>query len=1024
MDRKVYLMAAVILAMLLFMLPGAGYADPALIGAMTNAVNRPVCVALDSQGNIHVAETVDNLVKVYSRKGALLKQFSAQRPLGVAVDAAGNIYVGSGDRHSVDIYAANYTYARSLGAGRGEVDVPNSIAVDGEGKVYVLDSGKSMVRIYDSSTGQLLSSFGGPGSITNTDGFFNKPTALAVNDATNEIFVADLRKTLVVSSGAIVDGAKIQVFDKTGVFKRSFGTYGVDVGMIGSPVSMALDGSGNVFIADLLQGAALSFNAASGTFNNIALYKTTERSAPLGIAIGKNKLAYVSLDNSHSIDVYALDGYETMDETPAALAFESRQLNVNAQAQTVTITNAGTGSLGWTAVADSDWITVSAASGTAGPNSSSSLAVGTKNENLTAGTYQGVVTITSDFGQIDKISVAFTVTPAAVIGFSNGTLSVVTQKGKTPPAAQPITIGIQNVEALPWSASSDASWLGFSPSSGTATTLSALSFNIDTIEPGTYEGHITLSAPTAIGDGNKLTVALTVTPPAIISFNTGSIAVATKKGKTPDAQPLIINVQNSDSLPWSASSDAAWLSILPASGTATTASTLSINMANITPGTYTGHITLSAPTAIGDGGKMTVTLTVTQGTRISVTSNIPEAKFTVACVSASCAPASYTGTGTAWSVDDVSLGDYTVTFDAVGGYRKPLAQTKSLIDTELAVSGNYLSFADIARRTNIIVGKGANSNNDSRIRIYRNDGAPAADIMAFGPDSRFGTTVASADIDGDGVAELIAESSASADTPSVVRVLKSDGTTLVEFTPYTTPGRVNVAAGDLNGDGRAELVVAPAVNDMNAAVKVYTYKADTREMVATGIELTALGYNQAIAVAVADTTGSAAPKLVTASLMVMSVWTIDASRGAGSWSASLLNAFNFLIRGNKVSLSAGDIDGDGRDELIVGEGAGVANASSSNAPSGVMIFKTDGAMVGNFAPVANFPYGMSVAAADLTGDGIAEVIVGSGVDQRSAGGRKSSQVMIFDASGKLLNTITPDANSQGGVNVTAGEMGL
>jgi hypothetical protein len=32
--------------------------------------------------------------------------------------------------------------------------------------------------------------------------------------------------------------------------------------------------------------------------------------------------------------------------------------------------------------------------------------------------------------------------------------------------------------------------------------------------------------------------------------------------------------------------------------------------------------------------------------------------------------------------------------------------------------------------------------------------------------------------------------------------------------------------------------------------------------------------------------------------------------------------------------------------------------------------------------------------------------------------------MIFDASGKLLNTITPDANSQGGVNVTAGEMGL
>lgn len=904
MNRKINLMAAVILATLLFLLPAAGSAAPALIGAISDAVDDPICVATDSQGNIYTSETTNDRLHVHDRKGRLIKQISIQHPLGLTVAASGHIYVGSTTRGTVDIYAPDYRYVRSLGAGAGEFSWPSSIAVDREGKVYVLDNIKSRVRVYDPETAQLLFSFGGIG---NTDGLFNKPTYLTVSDATDEIFVSDLKKTLV--DGVLLNGARVQVFDKNGVFKRSFGEYGLLAGQIGRPTSLALDGSGNIFVLDLIQGAALSFDAAAGTFNNVALYREGLSVKPTGLAIGKNKIAYMTEASSRSIFVYGLDGYTTMDVAPAALAFESKQLAANADARTLTISNAGTGTLGWTASADSDWITLEAASGTTGPAGSSSLAVGTNNANLTAGTYQGTVTITSDFGQIDKVPVTFTVTPAATIGFSNGTVAFDTKKGKTP-AAQPITIAIQNAESLPWSASSDSSWLAISPAGGTTTTAAALS----------------------------------------------------------------------------------------------------INMIGVMPGTYTGHITLSAPTAIGDGGKLTVTLTVAAGTKINVTSNIPQASFTVVSTAAS-----YTGSGAAWSVEDVPLGEYTVTFNAVSGYRKPLSQTKTLIDEEISLSGNYRSHAEIAGRTNILVGKGAHPNNDSLIRIYRNDGAPAAEMTAFGQESRSGTNVASADIDGDGVAELIAESG-TADKPSVVRVLKADGTTLVEFAPFTTPGRANVAAGDLNADGRAEIVVAPAVNDMNAPVRVYTYLPDTKQMAASGIELTALAYDQAVAIAVADTAGTAAPKLVTASQSVMSVWTIDATKGAGSWSASLAKDFKFPDRGSRLSLSAGDIDGDGKDEIVAGEGV--------NASSGVLMFKTDGTPAGNLAPAANFPNGMSVAAADLTGDGIAEVIVGSGVDERAAGGRKSTSVMVFDASGRLLYTITPDANSQSGVNVTVGEMGL
>jgi hypothetical protein len=89
-----------------------------------------------------------------------------------------------------------------------------------------------------------------------------------------------------------------------------------------------------------------------------------------------------------------------------------------------------------------------------------------------------------------------------------------------------------------------------------------------------------------------------------------------------------------------------------------------------------------------------------------------------------------------------------------------------------------------------------------------------------------------------------------------------------------------------------------------------------------------------------------------------------------------------------------------------------------------MIFKADGTQAGGFVPFANLSAGLSVAAADLSGDGIAEVIVGSGGEQRTATGSKSPKVRIFGASGKLSKTITLYANSQSGVNVTVGEMGL
>lgn len=110
-----------------------------------------------------------------------------------------------------------------------------------------------------------------------------------------------------------------------------------------------------------------------------------------------------------------------------------------------------------------------------------------------------------------------------------------------------------------------------------------------------------------------------------------------------------------------------------------------------------------------------------------------------------------------------------------------------------------------------------------------------------------------------------------------------------------------------------------------------------------------------------------------------------------------------------VDVAAGDVDGDGIDEIITAAGPG-------GGPH-IRIFKVNGTEVGGFYAYApGFIGGVRVAAADIDGDGNAEIITGAG-----AGG--SPQVRVFKADGTPLNSFY--AYSQGftgGIDVAAGDL--
>src|SRR5581483_1933016 len=107
-------------------------------------------------------------------------------------------------------------------------------------------------------------------------------------------------------------------------------------------------------------------------------------------------------------------------------------------------------------------------------------------------------------------------------------------------------------------------------------------------------------------------------------------------------------------------------------------------------------------------------------------------------------------------------------------------------------------------------------------------------------------------------------------------------------------------------------------------------------------------------------------------------------------------------------VTAGDLDGDGVDEIVVGTGAGV--------PSQVYIYSADGSLRGNFAPYGAFAGGVSVAIGDVNGDGTPEIITGPG-----PGGAPT--VSVFNqVGGRSANFFAYDTRFLGGVNVATGDL--
>ena len=416
-----------------------------------------------------------------------------------------------------------------------------------------------------------------------------------------------------------------------------------------------------------------------------------------------------------------------------------------------------------------------------------------------------------------------------------------------------------------------------------------------------------------------------------------------------------------------------------------------VNPSNLDAGTYTGHITLDAPGAVGSPATVEVNLTIKNGGTIEVNCNIEGASFTIA------SPVTYEGSGQSWTETEVPDGTYTITYDPVIGYKTPLSETQTISGGgAITFEGNYISLAMSAE---VIVSRGANNTKPSTIGIFNNSGTMLLSFTPFSGSkynkSIYGVNTAAGDIDGDGKVDIVAGLGAWAKNPAEVAAYKADGTLITgsDFIAMSTLYGVNVAAADFDGDGKAEIVAGAGANSRNPAqVRVFTYNSGA--ISDTGINFNAFTVKGGVNIAAGDIDGDGIPELITAAgaqstnSPEVRVWKIDTS---GSLWSIVDTGIHFVAFSGKygANVTTGDINGDGISEIIVSSGPDPKGGSNI-----IKAFNGNGTEFGLMITDSSKGYGLNVASADLDNDGVAEIVAGLGPSSKNP-----STVKIYKADG-------------------------
>ena len=324
----------------------------------------PESVALDSSGNLYIADSSNDRIRMVSAATGLISTVAGggtgcaaetdsvgdgcpaasailNGPTGVVLDSAGDIFIADFNNQRVreviastglitTVAGTGYTHAGGVGGYNGdniaatsaELNGPMGVALDSAGNVYIADSGNNRIRKVTVNSGLIttVAGTGNPGynadGIAATSAKLNGVSAVAL-DSANNLYIADtfnsrIRKVTALTGQISTVAGNGTPGDIDGVAATS--------AEINYPYGVQVDSSGNIFIADSYNFEIREVSASNGVLNTLAGNQTDGYNGD-GISSTNAELNYpygIALDGAGDIFIADLNNDRVRKLSPNA----------------------------------------------------------------------------------------------------------------------------------------------------------------------------------------------------------------------------------------------------------------------------------------------------------------------------------------------------------------------------------------------------------------------------------------------------------------------------------------------------------------------------------------------------------------------------------------------------------------------------------------------------------------------------------------------------------------------------------